>query len=265
MAAPRGRCPGLRSAVYEGTLHHRRFGPGTAHEFSYDVAMPLLDLAEIDAVTGLHPLWSSRRPGAGVVPASGLPGRPGGAAGRGGTRPRRGAHRAPTRRARVACWRTCARGDGSSTPSACTSAPSRDGTGIETLVAEVENTPWHERCSYVVGPPGRHRFAKTMHVSPFLPMDVDYELRYTAPTERLVVHFDVMRGDERLLGATLSLRRRALDRRALGRLLWAYPALTHRVSAGIYAQAARLRLRGAPFHAHPARRATARPGRGSRR
>ena len=29
-----------------------------------------------------------------------------------------------------------------------------------TLVVEVENTPWHERCSYVVGPPGRHRFAK---------------------------------------------------------------------------------------------------------
>jgi DUF1365 family protein len=93
-----------------------------------------------------------------------------------------------------------------------------------------------------------------MHVSPFLPMDVDYELRYTAPTGRFVLHFDVMRGDERLLGATLSLHRRALDRRGLGRLLLANPALTHRVSMGIYAQAARLRLRGAPFHAHPARR-----------
>ena len=34
----------------------------------------------------------------------------------------------------------------------------------------------------------------------------------------------------------------------------ANPALTHRVSAGIYSQAARLGLRGAPFHAHPARR-----------
>ena len=124
----------------------------------------------------------------------------------------------------------------------------------ETLVAEGENTPWHERCSYVVGAPGRHRFAKTMHVSPFLPMDVDYVLRYSAPGEDLVVRFDVMRGDEHLLGVTLSLRRRTLDRRALQRLLWTYPALTHRVSAGIYAQAARLRLRGAPFHGHPVRR-----------
>jgi len=39
-----------------------------------------------------------------------------------------------------------------------------------------------------------------MHVSPFLPMDLDYELRYTAPSERLMVGLDVIRGSERLLG-----------------------------------------------------------------
>ena len=53
---------GLRSAVYEGTLRHRRFGPGPAHEFSYRVAMPLIYLDEIGSVTRLHPLWSSRWP-----------------------------------------------------------------------------------------------------------------------------------------------------------------------------------------------------------
>ncbi|MGO9964445.1 MAG: DUF1365 family protein [Acidimicrobiales bacterium] len=53
---------------------------------------------------------------------------------------------------------------------------------------------------------------------------------------------------------TLSLRRRTLDCHGLARLLWEHPASTHRVSAGIYSQAARLCLRGgAPFHAHPAR------------
>jgi hypothetical protein len=128
-----------------------------------------------------------------------------------------------------------------------------EGEQVEALVAEVENTPWHERLAYVVGPPGRHRFAKSMHVSPFLPMDVEYELRYNAPGESLVVGLDVLRGDERLLAVTLSLRRRALDRRALARLLWEHPGPTHRVSAGIYSQAVRLRLRGAPFYAHPAR------------
>ena len=60
-----------------------------------------------------------------------------------------------------------------------------------------------------------------------------------------------MRGHERLLKVTLSLRRRAIDRRALAQLLWHHPFMTHRVTTGIYAQAARLGMRGAPFHQHP--------------
>ena len=256
--------PGLRSAIYEGTLHHRRFGPGTTHEFSYNVAMPLLDLAEIDSVTGLHPLWSSRRPAPVWFRRAdflGHPAVPLDEAVRDLVEERSGRRPAGP----IALLANLRTWGWLFNPISLYFCADVDGAGVETLVAEVENTPWHERCSYVVGPPGRHRFAKTMHVSPFLPMDVDYELRYTEPTERFVVHFDVVRGDERLLGATLSLRRRALDRRALGRLLWANPLLTHRVSASIYAQAARLRLRGAPFHGHPARRVDCpSPGEGAR-
>jgi uncharacterized protein len=242
--------PGLRSAIYEGTLHHRRFGPGTTHEFSYHVAMPLLDLAEIDAVTRLHPLWSGRHPAPVWFRRAdflGDPAVPLDEAVRDLVEERSG-RRPPGAIALLANLRTWG---WLFNPISLYVCADLHGAGVETLVAEVENTPWHERCSYVVGPPGRHRFAKTMHVSPFLPMDVDYELRYTVLTERFVIHFDVMRGGERLLGATLSLYRRALDRQSLGRVLWANPVLTHRVSAGIYAQAANLRLRGAPFHRHP--------------
>ena len=243
----------LRSALYEGTLHHRRFGPGTTHEFSYDVTMPLLDLAEIDSVTGLHPLWSGHHPAPVWFRRADFLGDPAVpldeavrdlVEGRSGRRP--AGPIAVLANLRTWGWLF--------NPITLYFCAGFDGPGVESLVAEVENTPWHERCSYVVGPPGCHRFAKAMHVSPFLPMDVDYELRYTMPGERLVVRLDVVRGDERLLRATLSLRRRGLDRRGLGRLVWANPALTYRVSAGIYAQAARLRLRGAPFHGHPARR-----------
>lgn len=244
--------PGLRSAIYEGTLHHRRFGPGSNHEFSYDVAMPLLDLAEIDSVTSRHPLWSSRRPAPVWFRRAdflGAPAIPLDEAVRDLVEDRVGQRPAGA----IALMANLRTWGWLFNPISLYFCADRDGATIEGLIAEVENTPWHERCSYVVGAPGRHRFAKTMHVSPFLPMDVDYVLRYSAPAERLVVQFDVMRSDERLLSATLSLRRRALDRRTLGQLLWSYPALTHRVSAGIYAQAARLRLRGAPFHRHPAR------------
>ena len=57
----------------------------------------------------------------------------------------------------------------------------------------------------------------------------------------------MVRGDQRLLAATLAPRAERLTARprttALGD-----PAMTHRVTAGIYAQAARLRRR-APFYA----------------
>jgi len=235
-----------------------------SHEFSYDVAMPLLDLAEIDLVTGLHPLWSSRCPAPVWFRRAdflGDPRVPLDEAVRDLVEERSG--RRPV--APVALLANLRTWGWLFNPISLYFFTERDGATIETLVAEVENTPWHERHSYVVGPPGRHRFAKAMHVSPFLPMDVDYVLRYRGPAEHLIVNLDVVRGDERLLGATLSLRRRTLDRRALGRLLWAYPGLTHRVSAGIYAQAARLRVRGAPFHRHPARQVDRRsPASGAR-
>ena len=52
----------------------------------------------------------------------------------------------------------------------------------------------------------------------------------------------------------MHLRRRPLDRRGLDRLLFRTPAMTARVSAGIYVRAAVLAARGAPFHPHPDRR-----------
>ncbi len=242
----------VRSALFEGVVSHRRFGPGPDHHFSYRVAMPFLDLAEVHAVLGRHPLWSAR---------AGFPGRF-----------RRadflGDRTLPLDRSvRELCEaRTGRRPTGSVfllanlrmwgwvfNPISLYYCTAPNGADVEQTVLDVQNTPWHERYSYVVGPPGSHRFPKSMHVSPFLPMDVDYELRYTQPAEQLRVALDVWRGDDRLLAATLSLTRRPLDRRGLGRLLWAHPALTHRISAGIYAHAARLWVRGAPFHPHPGR------------
>jgi DUF1365 family protein len=127
------------------------------------------------------------------------------------------------------------------------------GAAVETLLVEVENTPWHERVSYVVGPPGTYRFPKAMHVSPFLPMDVDYVLTYGELGEEFCCSFDVMRGSEILLAARLDLRRTEMSRQHLTRLLRHAPPMTHRVTAGIYVEAARLYRKGVRFIPHPAR------------
>jgi DUF1365 family protein len=252
----RSSSTGLSSAVYEGTVHHRRFGPDVTHEFSYPVAMPLLYLDEVAPVAAMHPLLSARRPAPVWFRRDdfiGEPAIPLRTAVLDRVEEQRG-ERPAGRVAMLANLRTWGFLFNPISLYYCTGA---DGEAVEAVVAEVENTPWHERCSYVIGAPGRHRFGKAMHVSPFLPMEVDYEIRYSAPGEVLIVRIDVLCGDERLLSATLLLRRRGLDRRALGRLLWARPAPTHAISAAIYTEAARLRLRRAKFHAHPARRDTA--------
>lgn len=154
------------------------------------------------------------------------------------------------------------------------------GQAVEWTVLEVSNTPWHERRSYVVGPPGEHHFAKEMHVSPFLPTEGSYTLRYGAPGEHVAVSLEVDAPappspygrtqhetedapSDRLpprLAASMVLQRRPLDRAGLARLLWAYPLMTARVSAGIYAQALRLAARRVPVHPHPGRTDATEPG-----
>jgi len=92
------------------------------------------------------------------------------------------------------------------------------GADVEFLAIEVTNTPWHERHTYVVGPPGTHHLDKELHVSPFFGMEQTYELRYQAPAERLFVGFSVREGGSEVLSASMALRRQPLDRAAQGRL-----------------------------------------------
>jgi hypothetical protein len=147
----------------------------------------------------------------------------------------------------------------------------RAGERVQAVVAEVTNTPWGERHSYVMGAGatadhGSTRllsatFAKQLHVSPLMGMDHVYEWQISEPGERLAVHIASRRaGEEHSLGAsafdaTLALSRRELDARALRRVLVRYPLLTARIVARIYARALRLRLRGARWFPHPRERA----------
>ena len=91
------------------------------------------------------------------------------------------------------------------------------------MLAEVTNTPWGERHSYLLDRRAdvdrvlRGHFAKELHVSPFMGMDHVYEARATAPGATLSVHIESRRGGETVFDATLSMERRELTRpRAAG-------------------------------------------------
>jgi DUF1365 family protein len=243
-------------AVYEGTVQHRRSTP-VVRTTRWPVFMTALDVDALPGALDRLPLWSARRPapvrfrrrdfldGADT---------PLGDAVRELVAERLG--RRPTGRVELLahlrtfgwlfnpiavywCWTT-------------------DGSELDAVVLEVTNTPWHERHWYVLdarAAAGRTTTPKALHVSPFLGMDHDYRIRWAAPRDRVGLSIEVVAGGSTVFSASLAARRAPLTRRRALTLLVRYPLLTLRVSASIYAHAARLWLRGVRFVPHPRRRA----------
>ena len=249
----------LRSALYEGTVGHHRYGD-VVHGFAQPIVMGYLDLDELPGALDGHPLWSARHP----APVRfrrrdmhGDPSVPLADAVRATVAERLGT--APTGPIRVL---THLRHWGwTFNPLSLYFCFDAADTRVETVLAEVTNTPWHERHAYVLPlpPPGEARatgvrFAKELHVSPFLAMDLDHVLRLSPPGgEHLRIEMDDLRGDELVFSARLVLRRRPLDLASMGRMLRRHLLPSHRVSAGIYANALHLWRKGAPFRHHPDR------------
>jgi uncharacterized protein len=128
---------------------------------------------------------------------------------------------------------------------------------LHSVLAEVTNTPWGERHSYLLAERGSApgvlsgTFAKQLHVSPFMGMDHVYEARATTPGPTLSVHIDSRRGGATAFDATLAMERRELTRAAVARLTARRPLGNARVPALIYGHAIALKLAGVRIHAHP--------------
>ena len=250
----------LASAVYEGTVTHRRLLP-RRHMFRYRMAQLYLDLDELDAVFRGRWLWSAgcrnlaewRRedyldP---EVPslAQAVRARLSRASGR--------EVRGPVRmlaHPRYAGYVF--------NPVAFYYCYAEDGVALDGIVAEITNTPWSERHAYVLDASLAERrgrslgwsFEKRFHVSPFMAMEREYDWRFTTPADDLRVHMKVRRGPACEFDATLDLRRRPLDGRSLARVLWRYPLMTAQVIGAIHWQALRLWLKRTPVHDRPRER-----------
>jgi len=131
---------------------------------------------------------------------------------------------------------------------------------LEALVAEITNTPWNERFAYVLDARAgqrQWRFAKRFHVSPFLPMELEYDWRLVEDERGLELHMTDLARGEAVFHARMTLARRPLDASGLAWALIAHPLLPLRIHAAIYWQALRLWLKRTPFFPHPARRSAA--------
>jgi len=255
----------VKSAIYRGRVRHRRLEP-TPHAFDYDLHMLYLDLDELPQAFDGRWLWSVGRSNLASFRREDY----------------LGPRDQPLKQAvlaRVAAV-TGRAPDGPVrmlthlryfgfcfNPVTFYYCFDRE-EQLESIVAEITNTPWGERHAYVLtreddqaatgAPDGkgtRHLwcFPKEFHVSPFMDMDQDYRWRFEDPGERLFVHMENLRDEQLLFDATLTLERHPLDGPSLARCLVAHPCMTGKAVAGIYWQALRLWLKRIPFHNHPAK------------
>lgn len=254
------------SAIYEGWVSHRRLGRNP-REFRYRLFMPLFDLDELPELLDPIPLWSARRPAPARFHREDY---------LGGDSPRladRARDLAATRVGRRPAGpvRLLANprylGVGFN-PVAFFFVHGHEGEGVEAVVAEVTNTPWGERTTYVIdgaagdGGPMVGSFRKEMHVSPFQPMDQRYEISVTPPGAHLAVRITSFEAGLPVFSVQMALRRREITRRAMAGVLFRYPAMTALTLARIYGQALRLWARGAPRFPHPGRRSEQADGEG---
>jgi DUF1365 family protein len=247
----------MNSCIYVGRVKHRRHAPRT-HQFEYLLFMLYLDLSELPELFQKFWFWSLERPNLAVFKR----------------KDHLGDRQIPLDEAvrQLVQERTGRRPDGPVrllthlsyfgfrfNPVSFYYCFDEQDTALEYIVAEVNNTPWGEQHCYVLdaqqntGSMKLHRYAenKQFHVSPFLPMDMQYDWRFSVPGEKLSTYMQNFDHDKKIFDATLILERRPITHSQLASVLLQFPFMTIKVVLAIYYQALRLLLKRTPVFDHP--------------
>ncbi|MFY9255769.1 MAG: DUF1365 domain-containing protein [Fuerstiella sp.] len=259
----------MNSCIYEGWVRHRRFEP-TPHAFNYRLYMMYLDLQEMDSDFKSFPCWSTKGPALAWFRRSehlGDPQQPLYESVADFVQDQTGrAINGPIRlltQLRLYGFQM--------NPVSYFYCFDENGENVQAVVAEVNNTPWGEQHCYVIDQPQKPGTRiprvvwspKTFHVSPFMPMNMNYKWHLSAPADRLNIHLEnhlTAKQDSTdfpdinskpTFDVTMAMRRTEISRSSLTRVLFQYPAMTMKVFVGIYWQAWKLWWKKIPFVPHP--------------
>ncbi|WOE32433.1 MULTISPECIES: DUF1365 domain-containing protein [unclassified Acinetobacter] len=131
------------------------------------------------------------------------------------------------------------------------------------ILSEITNTPWKERKVYIhdcrkigiqYGPYKTYQFdfKKDFHISPFMPMALDYRWRFSFSEQYYVIHMQLFEQDVLQFDATMKFSLQAITfpsqqyRYAVCKVIEPF-----RMVAGIYMNALRLWKKKVPFYRHP--------------
>ena len=253
-----------KSCLYVGQVRHRRFTP-KSHQFSYKLFLMYLDLSELPSVFDRFWLWSIEKTNIATF--------------------RRKDHLGDKDIPLDTCVRNHIEDETGRRPT----GPIRllthlsyfgfrfnpvsfyycyddEDKNLDFIVAEVNNTPWGEQYCYVLDSKDNqsenkltgnktklHRYFenKRFHVSPFMPMDMQYDWRFSTPADALSVHMENYQHDKKVFDATLKLKQRQITGKNLAMALIQFPFITMKIVVAIYYQALLIWLKRIPFIIHP--------------
>jgi len=236
------------SCLYECTVMHRRLHP-KPHEFVYRIFLFLLDLDEIPSITRTIPIFSLEEPNLYSLRkgdyfqfhSHGL---------RANLETFLQSQKITTRPARIRLLTLPRMLDYTFNPISiffCFDAEDRPLTSV----VQVGNT-FGELKPYLVpldkSGNGFHiRMPKNYYVSPFSPLDIDFDFRFKNPGRHLHIAIDNYQGEQKTLVSTLTGTQTELTTANLARLTLAFPFVTLKVILLIHWEALRLWLKGVPF------------------
>ncbi|MDN3649799.1 DUF1365 domain-containing protein [Reinekea marina] len=258
----------LNSRIYTGWVRHRRFSP-SEHQFKYKVFMLYLDLDEINSVFSISKLWSINRFNwQSFYRADFFKGKHSDLKQSVLTYISENSDIKAEQIARV-CMLTNLRTLGfSMNPVTFYYAYDESGE-LLVIMPEITNTPWGERDQYLLSTnenpihglePAvettarsfRYKLAKKFHVSPFNPMDMEYDWRFSTPTDTTnTIHLANYKEQKKVFDATMVLEPVEITAKNIRHTLIQFPLITVKVASGIYINALRLWLKKVPFYRHP--------------